>query len=85
MDAAHDAGCVLELNANPTRLDLSDIHCRMAAERGVGIAISTDAHCTGGLAHMRYGVDKARRGWLTADHVVNTRGWADLSKMLRRP
>lgn len=84
LEAAKDRGCVLELNANPVRLDLKDVNCRMAAERGVDIVISTDAHSTGGLDNMRYGVAQARRGWLTAGNVVNTRSWCNLSKMLRR-
>jgi len=82
--AAKDRGCVLELNANPIRLDLKDVHCRLAAETGVDIAISTDAHSTGGLDNMRYGIDQARRGWLAAENIVNTRSWGNLSKMLRR-
>jgi len=84
LKAANDRGCVLELNANPVRLDLKDVHCRMAVKKGVGIAISTDAHSTGGLDNMRFGVDQARRGWLSADDIVNTRSWGNLSKMLRR-
>jgi DNA polymerase (family 10) len=77
-------GSALELNANPIRLDLNDIQCRMAAEHGVRIAISTDAHSTGGLGNIRHGVDQARRGWPTARDVVNTRGWDALSRILRR-
>ncbi|MGI3211940.1 DNA polymerase/3'-5' exonuclease PolX [Roseovarius tibetensis] len=84
VEAAKDSGCMLELNANPSRLDLNDLDCRMAAERGVGIAISTDAHSTGGLANMRHGIDQARRGWLSAAQVVNTLSWSDLSGRLRR-
>lgn len=84
VEAAKDRGCVLELNANPIRLDLQDVHCRMAAEHGVRIAVSTDAHSTGGLGNMRYGVDQARRGWLSSADVVNTRRWSDLSKILKR-
>ncbi len=84
VDAAKDTGCVLELNANPIRLDLKDVHCRMAIESGVKIAISTDAHSTGGLGNIRYGVDQARRGWLSAADVVNSLGWGDLSDLLKR-
>jgi len=84
VDAAKDTGCVLELNANPIRLDLKDVHCRMAIESGVKIAISTDAHSTGGLGNIRYGVDQARRGWLSAADVVNSRGWGGLSDLLER-
>ncbi|WP_439155962.1 DNA polymerase/3'-5' exonuclease PolX [Yoonia sp.] len=82
--AAKERGCVLELNAHPIRLDLKDVHCRMAAEHGVPIAISTDAHSTGGLGNIRYGVDQARRGWLSAGDVVNTQSWSTLSQRLRR-
>ena len=84
VEAAKERGCALELNANPIRLDLNDLHCRMAAEHGVRIAISTDAHSTGGLDHIRYGIGQARRGWLSAADVLNTRSWRDLSRMLRR-
>lgn len=84
IEAAADRGCALELNANPNRLDLSDIHCRQAAELGVRIAISTDAHATGGLGNMRYGVDQARRGWLNRKDVLNTLSWHNLSRALKR-
>lgn len=79
LEAAKDRGCVLELNANPARLDLKDVLCRRAAEKGVDIAISTDAHSTGGLGNMRFGIDQARRGWLPAGNIVNTRSWNNLS------
>jgi len=82
--AAGERGCVLELNANPNRLDLGDRQCRMAAGQGVKIAISTDAHSTGALGHIRYGVDQARRGWLERGDVVNTLGWRGLSEALKR-
>ena len=82
--AAGERGCALELNANPRRLDLNDLQCRMAQEAGVGIAISTDAHSVTGLDDMRYGIDQARRGWLETAAVINTRGWPDLARVLRR-
>ncbi|MFW5688606.1 MAG: DNA polymerase/3'-5' exonuclease PolX [Spirochaetota bacterium] len=72
-DAAADVGVCLELNANPERLDLPDEAARLAISRGVLLAISTDAHSTGSLSMMRYGVDTARRGWVEPGHVVNTR------------
>lgn len=84
MDAARDLGCFMELNAEPDRLDLSDVHCRMALDKGVRVAISTDAHSTASLAFMRFGIDQARRGWLTADDVLNTRGCDALLELLRR-
>ncbi len=80
--AAAEHGKILELNANPARLDLNDVHCAMAREAGVLVVINTDAHSTRGLAAMRYGVTQARRGGLTKSDVANTRTWAQLSKML---
>jgi len=84
MKAAGERGCVLELNAHPDRLDLNGAHCRMAREYGVKIAISTDAHSPGGLRNMKYGIDQARRGWLSADDVINTRRTRDLLRLLAR-
>jgi len=79
LDAAHEYGVVMECNAAPERLDLKDIHLRMAKERGVKIVISTDAHTTRGLQAMRYGVQMARRGWIEKKDVINTLG---LEKLL---
>ncbi len=84
MRAALERGCFLELNAHPYRLDLNDIHCRMAREMGLKVAISTDAHSTSELQFMRFGVDQARRGWLTANDVLNTRSLPDLLALLKR-
>ncbi len=69
---ASDYGVMLELNAQPHRLDLRDFHLQMAREAGVKIVISTDAHRVGELDYMRYGVDQARRGWLEKSDVANT-------------
>lgn len=76
-------GTFLEVNANPRRLDLRPEHVRAAIRAGVGICISSDAHHAEGLDVLRYGVDCARRGWATADDIVNTRSWADL-QVLRK-
>jgi DNA polymerase (family 10) len=84
IEAAHERGCALELNAQPERLDLSDIHVQAAKAGGVKIAISTDAHAPAALDFMRYGVDQARRGWLEADDVINTRPLDKLKKLLKR-
>jgi DNA polymerase (family 10) len=84
MKAARERGCFMELNAQPERLDLDDIYCRMAKEIGVKVAISTDAHSIDGLDHMRFGVGQARRGWLEPKDVLNTRHWKELKKMLER-
>lgn len=84
MQAAAETGTLLELNANPARLDLNDVHCAAARRHGVPVVISTDAHSLDGLAVMRYGVMQARRGGLEARHVANTRTWKNLRKLLRR-
>ena len=84
MQAALERGCFLEVNAQPQRLDLKDDYIKLAKEMGLKLAISTDAHRTTELTWMRYGVDQARRGWLEAGDVLNTRSWRDLKKLLRR-
>lgn len=70
--AARDTGCVMEVNAQPDRLDFNDLHCRMAKELGVKVAISTDAHNTVEFGFMRLGIDQARRGWMETEDVINT-------------
>jgi DNA polymerase (family 10) len=71
--AAAETGTLLEINANPQRRDLSDVHARAAARAGVPLVIDSDAHRTATLANMRWGVATARRAWLGAEHVANTR------------
>lgn len=83
MKAAAARGCCLEVNAQPDRLDLTDTHCRMARDLSVKLVISTDAHSAAELDFMRYGVDQARRGWVEAKDVLNTRPWAELKTLLR--
>ncbi len=82
--AAAQAGTMLEINANPNRRDLDDVHARAAAAAGVPIVIDSDAHRTETLAVMRFGVATARRAWLGREDVANTRSWADL-QALRKP
>jgi DNA polymerase (family X) len=81
---ARDRGAMLELNAHPERLDLSDAHCRMARDEGVLVALSSDAHSVEQLSNLRFGVGQARRGWLTADQIANTRTLPALRKILGR-
>jgi DNA polymerase (family 10) len=71
LTAAAKNGVAMECNAAPERLDLNDIHLRMAKQRGVKIVISTDAHSTRGLLAMTYGVTTARRGWIEKSDVIN--------------
>ena len=84
MKAARDTGTVLELNAQPARLDLTDVHAKMTKENGVMVAISTDAHSVNEMQFMQFGVYQARRGWLEAEGVLNTRRWKDLKKILKK-
>jgi DNA polymerase (family X) len=79
--AAARAGTMLEINANPDRRDLSDVNARAAVRAGVRIVIDSDAHRTATLANMRWGVATARRGWLTAADVANTRALSELRKL----
>jgi DNA polymerase (family X) len=79
--AAARTRTMLEINANPDRRDLSDVHARAAVAAGVMILIDSDAHRTSTLANMRWGVATARRAWLTRKDVVNTRPWAELRKL----
>lgn len=82
--AARELNCCLEINAEPDRLDLNDIHAHAAKSKGVKVAVSTDAHSLNAFQYIRYGIDQARRAWLTRDDVVNTRSLADLRKLLKR-
>jgi DNA polymerase (family X) len=80
-EAAVETGTFLEINAQPDRLDLTDTLARAAAEAGVGIVVSTDAHRLHELDNLELGVAQARRGWITAEQVVNTRPWAQVKKL----
>jgi DNA polymerase (family 10) len=75
---------MLEINGNPNRRDLSERHARLAAEAGVAICVNTDAHGTETLDNVVYGVATARRAWLTAKQVANTRTWAQVLKLRGR-
>ncbi|MFO8100957.1 MAG: DNA polymerase/3'-5' exonuclease PolX [Dehalococcoidia bacterium] len=80
--AAKENGRILEINAQPERLDLNDVHCRVAKEMGVRLAVSTDAHRVEGLGLMKYGVNQARRGWIEKGDVINACSLDDLRKLL---
>ncbi len=77
-------GVALELNAFPARLDLDDIHCRMAKEKGVKVAINSDTHAAEHFHFLRYGVFQARRGWLEKGDVLNTQSLDELRATLRQ-
>ncbi len=81
---AQQRGCFLELNCHPERLDLLDTYCQMAKEQGVLVSINSDAHTTADFDNLRYGIGQARRGWLEAKDVLNTRSLAQLRRLLKR-
>jgi DNA polymerase (family 10) len=83
LDAAKANGKIMELNAYPDRLDLNDLHCRKAKQKGVKIAISTDSHWIEHLSWIRYGIATARRGWLEPEDVINTLSLEKLLKFLK--
>jgi DNA polymerase (family X) len=84
VEKALETGTFLEINSQPDRLDLSDVHARLAGEAGVKIVVSSDAHEVGALDYVEFGAAQARRAWLTADHVANTRTWAQLAKLMKK-
>jgi len=82
--AAAATGTILEINANPARLDLRDIHARMAVEHGVKIAINTDAHRPEEFGLRHFGVATAQRGWVESANVINTWSYERLREYLNR-
>jgi DNA polymerase (family 10) len=82
VEAAARTGTMLEINGNPNRRDLSEHHTRLALEAGAVIVLNTDAHGVDTLGNMAYAVATARRAWLTAADVANTRGWGEFKKLL---
>ncbi|MDX6487350.1 MAG: polymerase [Gaiellaceae bacterium] len=81
---ALDAGCFLEINGQPDRLDLRDVHARAAKEAGLKLVVNSDAHQIAAQNYVELGVGQARRGWLTQDDVANTRTWKQLEKLRRK-
>jgi len=84
MKEVADRGILMEINSSPRRLDLNDVHCKRAKEAGIQIAISTDSHAAGSLKQLKYGVNQARRGWIEAGDVINTRSAAEVKEMMSR-
>ncbi|HWI95717.1 MAG TPA: DNA polymerase/3'-5' exonuclease PolX [Solirubrobacterales bacterium] len=83
-EAAARNGTMIEINGNPNRRDLSEHHARLASEAGVTIVLNTDAHGVDTLNNMSYAVATARRAWLTAEDIANTRSWAEFKKLRKR-
>jgi len=84
IEAAVTSGTMLEINAAPDRRDMNEHHARAAAAAGVPIVIDCDAHRVAGFAVARYGIATARRAWLTAADVANTRPWPDVQALRPR-
>jgi len=84
IDVAAQKGVIIELNAHPYRLDIDWRWLRYAKEKGVKIAINPDAHRADDIKDVFYGVGTARKGWLTKEEVVNTRGVAEITELLEK-
>ncbi len=84
VERAAETGTALEINSQPDRLDLRDTHARLAGEAGAWLCVYTDAHEVRALDWAELGVGLARRAWLTREHVLNTRTWAEIEQTLRR-
>jgi DNA polymerase (family X) len=84
IDAAARHGVALEINCQVDRLDLGDVHARLARERGVALVIASDAHSQAAFGTLRWGVQVARRAWAEPRDVLNTRPLHDLQRSLRR-
>jgi DNA polymerase (family 10) len=81
---ARERGVLLEVNGQPSRLDLADVHCRMAKDEGALLSIDSDAHSVHDLDDLRFGIGQARRGWLEARDVANTRPLKALRALLEQ-
>jgi DNA polymerase (family 10) len=84
VEAATRTGTMMEINGNPNRRDLNEGHAKLAAEAGVRIVCNTDAHGTETLGNIKYSVATARRAWLTAKQVANTRAWRSFAPLRKR-
>jgi len=84
VEKALEVGCLLEINGQPDRLDLRDVHARAAKEAGLKLVVNSDAHQIRAQDYVELGIGQARRGWLTKDDVVNTRTWSQVDKLRRK-
>jgi DNA polymerase (family X) len=84
IEQALETGTFLEINSQPDRLDLTDVHARAAREAGLKLVIDSDGHELGALDFVELGVGQARRAWLTKDDVVNTRTWKQIEKLRKK-
>jgi DNA polymerase (family X) len=84
IEKALEVGCFLEINGQPDRLDLRDVHARAAKEAGLKLVVTSDSHSVGAQDYVELGIGQARRGWLTKDDVANTRTWKQLETIRRK-
>jgi DNA polymerase (family X) len=84
IEKALETGTFLEVNSQPDRLDLSDMHARAAREAGLKVVIDSDGHQIGALDYVELGIGQARRAWLTKDDVLNTRTWKQIEKLRKQ-
>jgi DNA polymerase (family 10) len=84
LDQALATGTFLEIDSQPDRLDLTDVHARAAREAGVKLVVDSDGHEVAALDYVELGVGQARRAWLTKEDVVNTRTWAQIEKLRKK-
>jgi DNA polymerase (family 10) len=84
VEKALETGTFLEINSQPDRLDLTDVHARAAREAGLKLVIDSDGHEVGALEFVEFGVGQARRAWLTKDDVLNTRTWKQIEKLRKK-
>jgi len=84
IEKALETGTFLELNSQPDRLDLSDVHARAAREAGVKVVVDSDGHQVAALDYVELGVGQARRAWMTKEDVVNTRTWKQIEKLKKK-
>jgi len=84
VEKALETGTFLEIDSQPDRLDLRDTHARAAAEAGLMIAVTSDAHEIAALSYVEIGIGQARRAWLTKEQVLNTRTWPQLKKLRKK-
>jgi DNA polymerase (family 10) len=81
IEKAVETGTFLEINSQPDRLDLTDVHARAAREAGLRLVVDSDAHQVSALDYVELGVGQARRAWLTKDDVLNTRTWKQIERL----
>ena len=84
VEKALETGTFLEIDSQPDRLDLTDVHARAAREAGLKLVIDSDGHELGALDYVELGIGQARRAWLTKDDVLNTRTWAQIQKLRKK-